>query len=315
VAHSNFDHTVHAAISYLTAVHRVTRRGVHEIMHTLFNIDISLGAICNANLRLSQAAQPVTEEVQQHIVEANAVNIDETGWKTKGSQQYLWVFVSSLAVFFHIASSRGSKVLRAVLGEAFSGIITSDDHSAYNKYHKSGIRQLCWAHMIRKLKWLKEIRGSPDAYLFAKNILKEIGTLFAYWYAYKQGFIAHQELWLATALIRGRIKRWCRHYQNSADDAVCTRAKRLLKNWEHLFTFLRYEGVEPTNNRAEQALRPPVQWRKICFGNQSPDGERFTERILTITRTCQMQNRNAFQYLSELMNAHFRAEPLPSLLT
>jgi transposase len=314
VAHSNFGPRVHAAIGYLTSVHRITRRGICEILLTLFGIDISLGAACDGVDRISQACEPPTEQIRQHIAKSQALNADETGWKSKASLKYLWVFVSSLAVFFYIAPSRGSKILKAVLGESFSGIITSDDHSAYHKYHKKGIRQLCWAHIIRKLKGLKEVRGSPDAYVFAKKMLKEIGNVFAYWHAFKQGYFAHEELWRATALIRGRIKKLCLHYQNSADNSVRTRARRLLKTWEHLFTFLRYEGVEPTNNRAEQALRPPVQWRKICFGSQSPDGERFTERILTITRTCQMQNRNAFHYLSELMTAYFAGQTLPSLL-
>lgn len=313
VAHSNFGPRVHAAIGYLTCVHRVTRRGLCEIMATLFGIDISLGATCDAAERISQACEPVTEQIRRHIVESQALNADETGWKSKGLPLYLWVFVSSVAVFFHIASSRGSKVLEAVLGESFLGIITSDDHSAYNKYHKKGIRQLCWAHIVRKLKGLKEGRASPDAYLFAKKMLKEIGNLFAYWYAFKEGYFSHEELWRATALIRGRIKKLCLRYQNSTDNSARTRARRLLKNWEHLFTFLRYEAVEPTNNAAERALRPPVQWRKICFGNQSPAGQRFTERILTITRTCHIQHRNPFEYLSQLMTAQFKRQPLPSL--
>jgi transposase len=95
---------------------------------------------------------------------------------------------------------------------------------------------------------------------------------------------------------------------------VQKRARRFLKNWDHLFTFLSHEGVEPTNNAAERALRPAVQWRKICLGNQSQDGERFTERILTVTRTCQAQNKNAFEFLAQLMDAHFQKYPLPSLL-
>jgi transposase len=88
----------------------------------------------------------------------------------------------------------------------------------------------------------------------------------------------------------------------------------MLKHWDHLFTFMVYEGVDPTNNSAESALRPAVQWRKICFGNQSDPGERFTERILTVTRTCQKQDRNAFEFLTTLMEAAFKGETLPSLV-
>jgi len=181
-------------------------------------------------------------------------------------------FVSPLVVYFSIAASRGAKVLGSILGAAFKGVITSDDHSAYGSYHNNGVRQLCWAHLIRKFKGLKDSRGSPDAYVFAKNMLKEVGHIFACWHAFRKGLISRRQLLDATTLARARMKRYCLKYQSSPDQAVRTRAKRTLKNWAHLFTFLSYEGVEPTNNAAEQALRPAVQWRKLCFGNQSAAG-------------------------------------------
>lgn len=314
VAGSNFGPGVHAAVAYLASVHRGTRRGIAEIMGAIFNLDISLGALCRILERVSLATEPETEHIRENIAGSLALNIDETGWKSAGNPRWLWVFVSSVAVLFRVASSRGSQVLQSVLGETFSGIITSDDHSAYNKYHKAGVRQLCWAHLIRKLKALRDGRASPDAYLFARHMLKEAGTLFSYWHAFKESGCTREELWQATALIRGRMKSSCLRYRKSSDKGVRTRAAGFLKNWDILFTFLRVEGVEPTNNTAERAVRPAVQWRKICFGNQSSDGERFTERILTVTRTCQMQKRNAFQFLSHLMSAFFRQERLPSLI-
>ncbi len=314
VAESNFGPGVHAAVAYLASVHRGTRRGITQIMGTVFNLDISLGAICRILDRVSLACAPETEHIRENVARAHALNIDETGWKSAGSPRWLWVFVSSAAVLFRAASSRASKVLQSVLGESFSGVITSDDHSAYNKYHKSGVRQLCWAHLIRKLKALKDGRASPDAYLFARHMLNEVGTLFSYWHAFKESGCTREELWQASALIRGRMKSSCLRYRQSSDKDVRTRAASFLKNWDILFTFLRIEGIEPTNNAAERAIRPAVQWRKICFGNQSCDGERFTERILTVTRTCQMRQKNAFQFLTHLMTASFRRESLPSLI-
>jgi transposase len=142
---------------------------------------------------------------------------------------------------------------------------------------------------------------------------KEVGHIFSCWHAFREGFINRQELLNATALMMARMKRYCLKYQNSPDGAVRTRTKRMLDNWTHLFTFLSHEEVEPTNNSAEQAVRPAVQWRKLCFGNQSEAGERFTERILTVTRSCQRQGKNPFHFLSELMEAAFKGLPRPSL--
>jgi transposase len=311
---SQFGPRVHAAIAYLISVHRVGRRGIVEIMNTLFGLDMSLGSVTNCINRVSPELEPLAEEARQTLPESVNLNIDETGWKCKGAPRYLWVFVSPLVVYFSIAASRGAKVLRSVLGEVFAGVITSDDYSVYNCYQKKGIRQLCWAHIIRKLKALKDNRASPDAYLFSKNMLKEIGQILGCWHAFRQGYITREQLLNATNLMRARMKKYCRKYLTSSDGEVRTRAKRLLDNWSHLFTFLTHEGVEPTNNVAEQALRPAVQWRKLCFGNQSDEGERFTERILTVTRTCQRQGKNAFHFLADLMEAAFNGKARPSLI-
>lgn len=110
------------------------------------------------------------------------------------------------------------------------------------------------------------------------------------------------------------MKKYCLRYSDSEDKAVRTRARRTLKNWPHLFTFLQVEDVEPTDNRAERSFRHAVLWRKICFGSQSDDGERFVERILSVTRTCKMQRRNPLDFLAELVDANFKEQPIPEIL-
>jgi transposase len=143
VAHSNFGPRTHAAIAYLASVHRLTRRGIAEIMQSLFGLTISTGAVCNAAERVSKACLPVVGAIKRYAASAPTLNIDETGWKYQGKGRFLWTFVAPDAVLFHVSPSRGAKVLREVLGDSFAGIITSDDHSAYASYHKNGLRQLC----------------------------------------------------------------------------------------------------------------------------------------------------------------------------
>ncbi len=91
-------------------------------------------------------------------------------------------------------------------------------------------------------------------------------------------------------------------------------ASKLLKRFDHLFTFVYYEGVEPTNNLAERAIRAAVQWRKICFGNRSDNGAVLTSRLLTVTRTCWLQERNPLEYLVDAIIAHRTGNPAPLLL-
>ena len=82
----------------------------------------------------------------------------------------------------------------------------------------------------------------------------------------------------------------------------------------HLWTFTKIEGIEPTNNAAERALRPAVIYRKLSFGTQSARGSRYLERLLSVSETCRVQQRNAYQYLVEAMEAKFAGEAAPSLL-
>ena len=90
--------------------------------------------------------------------------------------------------------------------------------------------------------------------------------------------------------------------------------KELYKHRSWRWTFTEIEGIEPTNNTAERALRPAVIYRKLSFGTQSASGSRFIERILTVSKTCRLQNRSPFQYLVAAMKAHFSQQTPPSLL-
>jgi transposase len=314
VAHSNFGPRTHSAIAYLISVHRVTRRGIAEIMQTLFGIGISTGTVCNAAERVSNACLPVAGAIKQYVSSALTLNIDETGWKYQGKRRYLWTFVAPRAVFFHVSPSRGAKVLREVLGDTFAGVITSDDHSAYASYHKNGCRQLCWAHIIRKLKALKEDRSSPHAYCFARYMLIDIRAIFSHWHVFQESGGSREQLLRDTLPMRERMHDFCIIFRYSTDPRVQTRTKRLRDNWQHLFTFLEHDGVQPTNNIAERAIRPAVQWRKICFGSQSQIGEQFAGRLLTVVRTCQLHDINAFEFLNRLVKTAFSTKQPPPYL-
>ncbi len=107
---------------------------------------------------------------------------------------------------------------------------------------------------------------------------------------------------LEQASPKSRRTRWHRQFANN-----------LLKVWPALWTFTTTDGVEPTNNPAERALRAPVIHRKLSLGTQSQNGERFAERALSAAATCRLQRRSLFTYLSELITAHTRGDPFPAL--
>ena len=86
-----------------------------------------------------------------------------------------------------------------------------------------------------------------------------------------------------------------------------------LTAWPALWTFAAQEGVEPTNNHAERALRSAVIYRKLSLGSQSERGERRIERLLSAHTTCRLQGRSLFASLTELLTAHARGDPVPTL--
>jgi len=91
-------------------------------------------------------------------------------------------------------------------------------------------------------------------------------------------------------------------------------APNLLKIWPALWTFTQIDGVEPTNNRAERGLRGAVIYRKLSLGSQSQAGEQTIARLLSASQTCRLQQRSLFAYLTDVLAAKARDDPVPSLV-
>jgi transposase len=302
-----------AFFAHLSGLHRVTRRGCKEIAATIFGIRVCLGSVCKLHQEVSESLANSHEEARQHLPTQPVLNGDETGWTTQGLSRWLWVLVTPTIAFYHVAKSRGAKVLKDILGDEYTGILCSDMYSAYKAFHH-GVRQFCWAHIIRNIRGIKHACRSPDAVKFSNWMLSETGRMFALWHAFKKGHLDRQTLVRKSVPIRSRMSRCLQIYRTSSDHHVAKAAKSLLKHWDGLFTFLEHEGVEPTNNSAERAVRPAVQWRKISFGNQSEQGEILTARLLTAERSCILQGRNAFQFLVDSVIAYRKDLPGPSLV-
>ncbi|MGB6066136.1 MAG: transposase [Desulfomonilaceae bacterium] len=107
--------------AYLTAVHRVTRRGLMDIFKTILGIDISLGSVCNLHEEVSRALAPSYEEIKKALPQQKVMNVDETRWRSTGGTMWLWIFVAPGLAFFTLFPSRGAQVLKGVLGDIFGG--------------------------------------------------------------------------------------------------------------------------------------------------------------------------------------------------
>lgn len=312
-ASGHFGPQLAALIAYLTVVCRMPRRVVEALLAQVLGIEISLGSTQKCWEEASQAVAAPCQELEQQLKDEPVLNVDETGWRTNGDKRYLWAFVAARYVVYTVAATRGSEVLTHLLGAVFRGILCSDRFSAYLKYH-SGKAQFCWAHLKRTLLGIVELTKNSAVEQFCRDALAEHARLFRLWHKFRGGRIDRSQLLLRSIPIQQRIFALAERHLDSPNREVRNLATALFEHNERLFTFLEHEGVEPTNNSAERALRTGVQWRKICFGNRSANGEIATARLLTVAESCDLQGLNILVYLSAAIACHRRRQPVASLL-
>lgn len=308
-----------ALIAYLTVGCRMPRLVVQRFLEGALQIPISLGSTQAAWEEASAAVAAPYAELEAALPHEPVLNADETGHRTNGAKRWLWAFVARTFVLYRIAGSRGSDVLTTVLGETFAGILGSDRLPSYLSY-VVGQRQLCWAHFTRNLLSALDLATTPSARRFCREALGLQRRLFRGWHRFRGDPTARGRPLTRDALIahvrpiaKALYALAERHLQAPNKD-VRNLAAALCVHHDHFFTFVYEDGVEPTNNAAERALRTAVQWRKIMFGTRSEEGERAVERLLTVARTCQLQELNTLVYLTAAIAAHRRHQAVASLL-
>jgi len=312
-ATGHFGPQLTALVAYLTVVCRMPRRVVEALLEQVLGIEISLGSTQKCWEETSQAVAAPCQELEQQLKKEPVLNVDETGWRTNGDKRFLWAFVAARYVVYTVAATRGSTVLIRLLGAVFQGILCSDRFSAYLTYH-SGKAQFCWAHLKRNLLGIVEFTKSSAVERFCRDALAEHARLFRLWHKFRSGQIDRNQLVLRSIPVEKRIFILAERHLDSSHREVRNLATALFEHNERLFTFLEHEGVEPTNNSAERALRTGVQWRKICFGNRSAKGELATARLLTVAETCNLQRLNILAYLSAAIACHRSRKQITSLL-
>jgi transposase len=238
--------------------------------------------------------------------------MDETGWRQEQRRAWLWTVVTAELTAFWIDRSRGGAVVDALLGADFAGVVGSDRWSADNRFPAER-RALCYAHLKRDFQALVD-RGWAAAPV-GRWGLAEIERLFALWHRFRAGACDRPELQRRLIPLQARLGRLLRRGQESPDRKAAGLCRELTKWWAALWTFARVDGVEPTNNVSERALRPAVLWRKGSFGSDSEAGSRFAERLLTVVASCRQQGRRLLDLLVAAGEAALLGTAAPSLLS
>jgi transposase len=293
----------------LMSCFRQSKRRAALFLSMILNQPACPGWMVSLQKLAAEAAQPAYDELVRQLPQQAVLSIDESPTKEGKIKSWIWTFVAATFTLFATRTSRAADILTDWLGEAYTGIIHCDRARMYWSF---GRLQWCWAHLKRDFQGLIDSR-CHTARRLGRDLMRPTKELFALWQKVRDGTLSRPEFVEQMKPIRAEVESLLlRGYFNARVSGFC---KGLWEHRQNLWTFVEVEGVEPTNNAAEQALRQAVIWRKLSFGTQSAEGSRFVERLLTVVETCRRQKRNVLSWMVEAVEARFAGETAPSLLS
>lgn len=298
-----------AVVAMLVGVYKLSRRAAQALLGEMLGVRMSLGAISACEKRVSGAIESADAEAARRAQQAAIKHIDATSWRQAGLYMHVWTLVTAAATVFRITANGTGATVRTVLGR-IKGYLVSDRASAFSflKMHR---RQICWAHLMRKFVSFAERPG--DAGRIGRELLDYTTLLFTYWHQLKKGDLSRVRFRRYMAPIRTRVIELLNDAVSRDIPRMSGSCADMLEHADALWTFVDVPHIEPTNNAAERALRVAVIWRKTSLGTQSERGNRFAERILTVTATLRQHKRDVLGYLVDAVAALMHGQRSPSL--
>jgi len=300
-----------AVLAMLAGAYRLSKRQIQQIVGDLLGLSISTGMVSKLERQSAEALESPYNELAVSIHQAEVVNVDETSWRENRRKVWLWATVTKLVTVFTIAVHRSREVASGLLGTQDNQVVGSDRYSVY-EYIEPCWRQVCWSHLARDFQAMIDRGGNGQE--IGERLLALSKQLFRHWHRVRDGTLT----WPAFQERMRRLRREVKQVLEAGSLCGCAKTGatcfEILKVEEGLWTFARVQGVEPTNNAAERAMRHAVIWRKISGGTDSTTGSRFVERVLTVVATCRQQGRSVLDYLTSCFEATQSSQPIPSLL-
>ena len=309
VPKGSFGPRLRAILSVLAGGYRLGKRPIRRLASDLLGLTISVGMIARLERQAAAELEAPVEELRDHVRQAAVAHIDETSWWQGRDKMWLWAAVTRLVTVFTIAPSRGADVAKGILGTETGKVVISDRLKSYSWIKR---RQFCWAHLNRDFQAMVD-RGGESAEV-GRLLMGHSERLFDWWHRVRDGTMARGTLQSRVAMIRFSLREDLRRGVASGCSKTAGTCRELLAGETHLWTFVRVEGVEPTNNDAERALRHGVIYRKLSGGTDGESGSRFVERMLSVVATCRQQDIHVLDYLTRCYQAHLDGKPAPSLL-
>ncbi len=261
-------------------------------MNIFFGQIVSTTGIPRLMIRVAKILKPVYEEILEDVKSSSRIHADESGWRVNGKLWWLWVFGSPDSAFYTIENSRGSDVVRKILGEIFSGVLIVDGWSAYS--FLICLKQSCMAHLLRKIR--KFHFAFPDLssifkfYIKFRKILRDGASLQS------------QREELGEDIFKRRLEKLYLRLDAllkwpNPNAILKEIIEKVDRQRPHILTFVEHDGVPCHNNFAEGLIRKGVMKRKVSFGSKSQQGAEAYAILLSINATCQLRNISVVDFL------------------
>lgn len=255
------------------------------VLEQAFGLSVSRGGLAQAMARAAQKAEPTYHSLVEAIRRSPSVTPDETGWKVGGRLWWLWAFASPQATVYSILPGRGFEQAASVLGEDFDGFLVRDGWGVYRQF-KAAMHQTCLAHLLRRCREMVEI-GPPSRVQLPRAVHTLLLAGLDLRNRRDDQAIGPHGVATAAGRLEARLDRLLRPgYRMPGHRRLIHHLRR---ERDAVFTFLHCPGLEATNWRAEQAIRPSVVARKVWGGNRTPVGARTQSVLLSLIQTCRQQ--------------------------
>jgi transposase len=294
-AQSQLGPDAQAAIVYLNKRAGLSHGKIADTFDKFFGISITRGACAQTVLRAGKVLQPVYEQIKERIKNAKHLTPDETGWRIGGHPAWLhgWVADDGTTCYV-IDPQRSADVLEKVIGIDWSGSMTHDGFSSYERF-EDAVHQQCIDHALRRARSLAD-KLPGAAKIFPRRVIELLTEALR--------LRDRLEIEDADSDRRGRV------YEDFTDrlsaltfppraNAENERfAKHLYNHAASWFMFLLDPTTPATNHRAEQALKTPIVNRKVWGGNRTDAGGNAQAVVGSVLQTCKNKTIDAFTYFS-----------------
>jgi hypothetical protein len=263
----------------------IPQNKIRMIFKNLLDMPFVQASMAGFENQLSGRSENLYGQIKNAVVTAPSRYADETGWKESGQGRQLWCVCTIQVAFFHIDESRGSKVIKSILGASFEGVMITDFYSAYNLIE--GKHQKCIPHFLRIIKRKELLFGGEDkradTFLEEMKLLSlRVMDLFRRRKSIRDYLIHRADV---ISLIRRRLADPLEH------KSLEKWRKQIGKYVDDLTTCLFHPESDSNNNFVERMLRPSVIMRKITFGNRSPKGANNHQVIMSLLQTIKLNHQ------------------------